>query len=207
VSWALLSGNARITWAVNHGCISTGVEHKITRCEENTIYEIDGKPALEVLKAYLNDDEIVDWGKAVINLTLGFETPGHMEDYDDYMIRFMPTKDDEAGSVTIPTEVIEGTSIWMTRRNYEKVASGIDRLASQIKGQLGENPAKLVFQFDCAGRGKVFLREHQKIELLNNLQKQIPDAPWLGFYTLGEIGPVGQANCFHNYTAVVAAIY
>ncbi len=207
VSWALLSGNARIAWAVNHGCVSTGVEHKITRCEENTIYEIDGKPALEVLKTYLTDDEIVDWAKAVIHLTLGFETPGHMEGYDDYMIRFMPTKDDEAGSVTIPTEVIEGTSIWMTRRDYDKVASGIDRLANQIKGQLGENPAKLMFQFDCCGRGKVFLREHQKIELLNRLQQQIPEAPWLGFYTLGEIGPVGEANCFHNYTAVVAAIY
>jgi len=38
VSWALLSGNARIAWAVNHGCVSTGVEHKITRCEENIIY-------------------------------------------------------------------------------------------------------------------------------------------------------------------------
>jgi len=207
VSWALLSGNARITWAVNHGCVSTGVEHKITRCEENIIYEIDDKPALEVLKEYLTGDEIADWGKAVIHLTLGFETPGHMEGYDDYMIRFMPTKDDEKGSVTIQTEVVEGTSIWMTRRDYEKVAGGIDRLASQIKTQLGESPAKLVFQFDCCGRGKVFLREHQKMELLNNLQQQIPDAPWLGFYTLGEIGPVGQANCFHNYTAVVAAIY
>jgi len=173
VSWALLSGNARIAWAVNHGCVSTGVEHKITRCEENTIYEIDGKPALEVLKTYLTDDEIVDWAKAVIHLTLGFETPGHMEGYDDYMIRFMPTKDDEAGSVTIPTEVIEGTSIWMTRRDYDKVASGIDRLANQIKGQLGENPAKLMFQFDCCGRGKVFLREHQKIELLNRLQQVV----------------------------------
>jgi len=207
VSWALLSGNARITWAVNHGCVSTGVEHKVTRCEANTIYEIDGKPALEVLKTYLTDDEILDWGKAVIHLTLGFETPGHMEGYDDYMIRFMPTKDDETGSVTIPTEVAEGTSIWMTRRDYDKVAKGIDRLASQIKGQLGENPAKLMFQFDCCGRGKVFLREHQKIELLNRLQQQIPEAPWVGFYTLGEIGPVGKANCFHNYTAVVAAIY
>lgn len=207
VSWALLAGEARITWAVNHGCISTGVEHKITRCQGNTIYEIDGRPALEVLKEYLADDEIVDWAKAVIHLTLGFETPGYMEGYDDYMIRFMPTKDDKAGSVTIPTEVTQGTSIWMTRRDYEKVASGIDALASQIKAQLGDNPAKLVFQFDCAGRGKVFLREHQKLELLSRLQQPIPDVPWLGFYTLGEIGPVGGGNCFHNYTAVVAAIY
>jgi small ligand-binding sensory domain FIST len=162
---------------------------------------------LEVLKGYLTDDEIVDWAKAVIHLTLGFETPGYMDDYDEYMIRFMPTKDDETGAVTIPTEVAEGTSIRMTRRDFEKVSSGIGRLANQIKAQLGENRAKLVLQFDCAGRGKVFLRDQQKIQLLNTLQNQIPDVPWLGFYTLGEIGPVGDVNCFHNYTAVIAAVY
>ena len=207
VSWALLSGDARMAWAVNHGCVATGIAHTITRSKENTIYEIDGRPALEVLKEYLTDDEIVDWAKAVIHLTLGFETPGHMEGYDDYVIRFMPTKDDEKGSFTIPTEVVEGTRIWMTRRDYEKVTEGIDRLAHQINEQLGGNPARLVFQFDCCGRGKVFVREHQKTALLDRLQQQIPDAPWIGFYTLGEIGPVGKFNCFHNYTAVIAAVY
>jgi len=207
ISWALLSGDARMAWAVNHGCVATGVAHRITRCEENTIYEIDDRPALEVLKEYLTDDEVVDWAKAVIHLTLGFETPGHMEGYDDYMIRFMPTKDDETGSFTIPTEVVKGTRIWMTRRDYEKVTRGIDRMAEQINEQLGENPARMVFQFDCCGRGKVFLRDHQKTALLERLQQQIPDAPWVGFYTLGEIGPVGKFNCFHNYTAVIAAVY
>ena len=207
VSYALLSGDARMAWAVNHGCVATGVAHTITRCRENTIYEIDGRPALDVLKEYLTDDEIVDWAKAVIHLTLGFETPGHMEGYDDYMIRFMPTKDDDNGSFTIPTEVVEGTRIWMTRRDYEKVTRGIDRLADRINEQLGDNPALMVFQFDCCGRGKVFVREHQKKALLEQLQQQIPDAPWVGFYTLGEIGPVGDSNCFHNYTAVIAAVY
>jgi hypothetical protein len=207
LTWALLSGQAHITWAVNHGCISTGVKHKVTSSEGNIIYEIDNKPSLEVLKEYLTDDEIVDWSKAVIHLTLGFKTPGHMDGYDEYMIRFMPTKDDKTGAVTIPTEVNEGTNIWMTRRDFEKVSNGIGLLADQIKSQLGDNQAKLVLQFDCAGRGRVFLRDQQKIQLLNKLQQQIPDVPWLGFYTLGEIGPVGEVNCFHNYTAVVAAVY
>jgi small ligand-binding sensory domain FIST len=118
----------------------------------------------------------------------------------------MQTKDDETGAVTLPTEVAEGTSVWMTRRDYEKVAAGIDRLADRIKDQLGDNPAKVVFQFDCAGRGKAFLRDQQKRLLLDRLQREIPDVPWLGFFTLGEISPVGKVNCFHNYTAVVAAI-
>ena len=207
VAWALLSGQARITWAVNHGCISTGVEHRVTRSEGNAIYEIDGKPALEVVKEYLTDEETVDWGKVVVNLSLGFETFGDMKDYDDYIIRWMPAKDDETGAINIPTEAKEGTSIWITRRDYDKVANGIDRLTSQIKDQLGDNQAKMIFQFDCAGRGKTFLRDQQKIELLNKLHQEIPGVPWFGFYTYGEIGPVGEVNYFHNYTAVIAAIY
>jgi hypothetical protein len=81
-------------------------------------------------------------------------------------------------------------------------------VASGIKTTLGGSPPKLVLQFDCAGRGRFVLREQQKLRLLKQLQDEVgADAPWLGFYTYGEIGPVGDHNCFHNYTAVVAAVY
>ncbi len=120
-------------------------------------------------------------------------------------------RDEATGSldcITIPTEMSEGTSIWVARRDYEKLANGVERVAEEIKARLGEEPPKLVFQFDCAGRGKVFLREQQKLQLLETLRGRIgPDVPWLGFYTYGEIAPVGEHNCFHNYTVVLTAIY
>jgi small ligand-binding sensory domain FIST len=31
---------------------------------------------------------------------------------------------------------------------------------------------------------------------------QRPDAPWAGFYTVGEIGPVAMHNYRHLYTSV-----
>lgn len=108
----------------------------------------------------------------------------------------MPTKDDEKGSFTIPTEVVEGTRIWMTRRDYDKVTQGVDRLAARINEQLGENPAQLVFQFDCCGRGKVFVREHQKTALLDRLQQQIPDAPWVVFIRWEKSVPWGSSIAF-----------
>jgi hypothetical protein len=208
VACALLSGSARVAWSVNHGCSPIGGERKVTRCDGNVIYEIDGKPVLEVLKEYLVGEEIDNWSKAVVNLCLGFKVPRHMKDYDEYLIRFMPARDDKAGSITISTEVIEGTSVWMTRRDHEKIAAGIDRIAEEIKATIGDNPPKMVFQFDCAGRGKIVLRDQQKAQLLGTLQQKVqPDVPWMGLYTYGEIGPVGKRNCFHNYTAVVLAVY
>jgi small ligand-binding sensory domain FIST len=181
----------------------------VTRSEGNVIFEIDGRPAVEVLADYLTEDETKDWARVVMTFSFGFKAPGHMQDYDEYIIRGMlGGKDDATGSVTIPTEVSEGTSIWMTRRDYEKLANGVDRAAEEIKARLGGSQVMLVFQFDCAGRGKMFLREQQKLQLLEVLQRQVgPGVPWLGFYTFGEIAPVGEHNHFHNYTIVLTVIY
>ena len=207
VVWAVLSGPVEVLWSVNHGCVPLGGERKVTRSTGNVIYEIDGKPVLEVLREYLVGDEIVNWQKAIVNLCLGFRAPVGMEDYDEYLIRFMPAKDDAAGSVTIPTEVREGCSIWMTRRDHEKIAAGLDRMGDQIQRELGGRVPVLVLQFDCAGRGKAVFRDQQKAELLQRLQQKVgPTVPWLGLYSYGEIGPVGDEDCFHNYTAVVMAL-
>jgi len=207
VAWALLSGKVRIHSGVNHGCVPMGGKRRVTRSAGNVIYEIDGRPALEVLKEYLLPEEIDNWSKAVINLCLGFKTPAVMAGYDEFMIRFIPGKDDTCGSINIQTEVAEGSEIWMTRRDPDKMAAGLKDLGSRIKADLAGAAPKLVFQFDCCGRGKVILPEPRKLELLKELQAQVgPEAPWIGFYTLGEIGPVGSHDCFHNYTVVLAAI-
>jgi len=209
VAWALLSGEAHIAWAVNHNCVPIGLEYKVTRSERNRIYEIDGRPALEVLRDYLTDEQMTDWSRVILSFPFGLKVSGDMQDYDEYIIRSMGAgRDDTTGSVMIATEVPEGTRVWLTRRDHEKLASGVERAADEIKARLGGKPAKLVFQFDCAGRGKIFLREEQKLQLLETLRGQIgPDVPWLGFYSFGEIAPVGRHNYFHQYTVALTAIY
>jgi hypothetical protein len=208
VACVLLSGSARLAWSVNHGCLPIGGERKVTRCSGNVIYEIDGMPVLDVLKEYLVGDEIDNWSKAVLSLCMAFKAPEQIKGYDEYLIRFMPTKDDKAGSITIPTEVEEGTSIWMSRRDQEKISAGVERIGDAIKSKLGNNAPKMVFQFDCIGRGKAVFRDQQKSQMLEKLQQTIgPTVPWIGLYTYGEIGPIGGHDYFHNYTAVVLAVY
>src|SRR5215212_5792098 len=50
VAYVLLTGKVQAAWAVSHGCIPIGNERKVTRCQGNVIYEIDGKPVLDVIK-------------------------------------------------------------------------------------------------------------------------------------------------------------
>ena len=96
----------------------------------------------------------------------------------------------------------------MTRRDYGLMAGGADRLANQIKHQIGDKQPKMVLQFECAGRGKAFMREEQQSALLRSLHETISsDIPWMGFYTYGEIGPLAGINYVHNYTCILAALY
>jgi len=207
VAWALLSGDVRLATAVNHGCVSLGVEHEITRCEGTRVHELDGRPALEVLHEYMTPEEMEDWAMVVINMPMAVQAPGDATGDDRYLIRVVLSKDDVSGSVTLPTRVEAGTRIWMARRDYEQVVTGVGRLVTDLTRQLDGEQPKLVLQFECAGRCKSFVRDEIKSELQRQLHDQLPPAAWFGFYTYGGIEPLAARNCFHNYASVVAALY
>jgi hypothetical protein len=209
VSYALLSGKAQASWAISHGLMPIGGERIVTRSEGNVIYEIDGKPAIEVLKEYLPEGVLVedrDWMRYAIALALTFKAPSYMKD-EEYVVRGVPAVRMADGSIVVQTEVQEGTSVWFSSRDKEKITSRFDRMATQIKEQLGDEKPKLVFQFECLTRGKFLFREQEKLQLLKRFRQSLgPDAPWAGFYTIGEIGPVEEHNLRHLYTSVVLAL-
>jgi hypothetical protein len=209
VSYALLSGKAQASWAISHSLIPIGGERKVTRSQGNVIYEIDGKPALEVLGEYLPEDARADerdWMRYAVSLALCFRAPSYMKD-EEYVVRGVPQPNLTDGSVTVQTEVKEGTSVWFSSRDKEKLATGLDRMARQIKEQLGGEKPNLVLQFECATRGKMMFRDQEKLQFLRQFRQSLgPDAPWAGFYTIGEIGPVEEHNDRHLYTSVVLAL-
>ena len=193
VSYALLSGKAQASWALSHSVIPIGGERIVTRSQGNIIYEIDGKPATEVLKEYLPEDALTedrDWMRYAISLSLCFRAPSYMKD-EEYVVRGVPAVKMADGSITVQTEVSEGTSVWFSSRDKDKLATGLDRMATQIKEQLDGVQPKLVFQFECATRGKMMFREQEKLRFLRHFRQSVdPDVPWAGYYAWGEIGPV-----------------
>jgi hypothetical protein len=209
VSYALLSGKAQAGWAVSHGLVPIGSARTVTRSQGNVIYEIDGKPAIEVLKEYLPEGALAedrDWMRYAVSLALTTKAPNYMKD-EEYVVRGVPAVRMADGSITVQTEVPEGTSVWFSSRDKEKITSRFDRMAQQITEQLGDDKPKLVFQFECFTRGKSLFREQEKVQLLKRLRQSVgPEVPWAGFYTIGEIGPVEEHNLRHLYTSVVLAL-
>jgi hypothetical protein len=209
VSYALLSGEAHTAWAISHSVIPIGGERVVTRSKGNVIYEIDGKPATDVFKEYLPEDALAanrDWVRYGISLALSFKAPSYMKD-EEYVVRGVPQLSLTDGSITVQTEVEEGTSIWFSSRDKEKITTGFDRMATQIEEQLAGEKPELVFQFECVTRGKLMFREQEKLQLLRQFRQSLDaEVPWVGFYTIGEIGPVDEHNDIHRLASVVLAL-
>lgn len=209
ISSVVMSGSVNIVCGISHGCVPVGRQHTITRCKGNIIYEINGVPALDAMKDYLPEGWKEQWSKTAVNLCLAFKTPERIKTgYEEYIIRFIMGKNDQEGYITILSEIKDGEAVWLARRDKELIANGIRTLSHHIHAQLDGKKPKLVFHFDCAGRGKVVFREREKIELVQSLQKDLGEGiPWIGFNTYGEIGPIESTNCFHNFTSVIVVVY
>ena len=209
VAYALLSGEAQPSWDIGIGYVPIGGERIVTRSKGNVIYEIDGKPATEVLKEYLPEHALTeerDWMRYAISLARCFRAPSYMND-EEYVVRGVPAVRMADGSIIVQTEVSEDTSVWFSSRDKEKMITGLDRMSQQIKEQLGDEKPKVVFQFECLTRGKTMLREQEKLQLLKRFRRSVgPDAPWAGFYTIGEICPVEEHNGFHLFTSIALAL-
>jgi hypothetical protein len=209
IACVVLSGRGRFTWGIDHGCVPIGTRRTITRSQGNVIQEIDGIPALEALKDYFDEDWQSQWSKTSLNLCLGLPAADEIQDeYGKFIIRYMPSKDDQDGSVTIQSEVPANSAIWIVRRDKDLIRKGLKAIADRASKALGDQKPKFILQFECVGRGKVVFREQEKTEMIETLQQDIGrDIPWLGFYSYGEIGPIRQYNCFHNFTTVLLAVY
>ncbi len=209
ISCIVMSGSGAVAWGINHGCVPVGSKRTITRSKGNIIYEIDGIPALDAMKEYFDEEWQSQWNKTSLNLCLGFKTPEHIrQGYEAFVIRYMVSKNDQEGSVTIQSDVRDGDELWIVRRDRELISGGLQAISHQIKGATGTGKPKFILQFECVGRGKVVFREQEKMELIRSLQDEIgSEIPWIGFYSYGEIGPIANFNCFHNFTSVVTAVY
>ena len=208
VSVFSIGGKFKIAHAVNHGISPMGQEHIVTKVKDNIIYEIDGQKAFSALKPYLHDDEVDNWGKASAGLAVAFKAPLNViESYDEYLVRFM-IQPNEDGSLLISANAKEGDSIWISRRDLDKIDSGIIAMAERVNSKLKAQKPFAVLNFDCAGRGRVIMEESRKMKNLRYLQNELgASTPWAGFYTFGEFAPINNTNEFHSYTNVILALY
>ena len=190
-----------------------GIGKKVTRAEGNTVYEIEGKAALDVYNTFLGDKASqlpaigVEYPFALVDDT-GLVDEAGMRDGESYILLRAPmVVDHESGAVTFAAEIPQGSTIKMTRGKSVEVVEASREAAGRAKNRL-EGPADVVFFFSCMAR-KIVLGRRTNEEIRAAQEVFGDDVPMAGFYTYGEIANCGQRRpiCrFHNETATFLAI-
>lgn len=205
----LLSGDIEIDITVSHGCQSIGLERTITEAEANVVKTIDGKPALDVIQEYTRKSGDHLDGADVITLCLGerLSSDDAKTYQNEYIIRAPMGVVPGTHHISMAAEIRPGTKITMQKREAEVIKQKAKECAESIVKRHDQKPA-LVFQFDCAGRGKLMFGEKVNETIVDPLQNAFgKSVPWIGFHTFGEIAPIGDKNTYHNYSVVLCAIY
>ncbi|NEQ53127.1 MAG: hypothetical protein F6K11_23820, partial [Leptolyngbya sp. SIO3F4] len=191
VPFLLVGGNVLFSYGVASGWSPIGKRSQITKADKNTIYEIDGKPALDFYHYYLNN----------FVPSAAYPLAVFPAGEDSFFLRGSLTHDPEIGSITVSGDVPPGATVQITEASLDGIiAASKAALADALDRYPGRQPEAALF-FSCSWRryilGTRTKEEYQ--EIVNTLDSTLPSC---GFYTFGELAPlrVGGPTVFHNTT-------
>lgn len=188
---------------VSQGATPVGPELTITAAEGNVISELAGQPALDRIRAVIEELDPVERTLIAGGLLIGLVIDGGRPEYGhgDFLVRQLMGADPVGGTLAVAAPVQEGQVL----RLHARDAASADRdLQDQLRlrvSALGGTPAGAL-AFSCNGRGRAMfgIEDHDASALSDELH----GAPSAGFFAAGEIGPVGGASFLHAFTATVA---
>ena len=196
-----LYGDAiRVTHGSKGGWDTFGPERRITRATGNILYELDGKPALELYKTYLGDRAAGLPATALLFPLALREKAGE----DRHLVRTVLAVDEQAQSMTFAGDVPEGSLVQLMRANSERLILGAESAAEGVRALPGR--PTLAIAISCVGR-RLVLGERAEEEVEATLQALPPGTEQVGFYSYGEISPYATGACdLHNQTMTLTVL-
>ncbi len=209
VAAVLICGDVVLETMLSHGSTPIGVARTVTRSNGGTVYEIDGRPAWEIFKQYLDGDPTDLAVADSLHLAFAERLPSELAGaHGEYLMHTPFGLDKTNGALFFPGGLRQGTKIQIARRDADRIREGATEGAKELGTRRGGRSPSLVLHFDCAGRGRVIFGERATAITVSSMQSALGSRiPWLGFYTYGEIAPLkGTAYC-HNHSVVLCALY
>ena len=186
--------------AATGGWLDFGPERRITRAEGNVLYELDGKPALDLYKTYLGDR-----AQGLPGTALLFPLAVKRRDDDpDSLVRTILGIDEARQSLTFAGDMPQGGVGRLMRANAEKLIESAGLAAQQAARAAVTGANTLVISVSCVGR-RLVLGERTEEEVETVVQNTPAGAAHVGLYSYGEISPALENGCseLHNQTMTV----
>lgn len=194
VSGVFFSPDVNTVIGHTQGCTPLDRQHVITRSERNLLIELDGEPALDVLRADVGEVLAKDLNKIAGYIFAGL--PIEFSDTGDYLVRNLIGFDEQEKIIAVGDYIYEGSKFMFCRRDGNSARDDMLRMLATMKSRLQDAPRGGLY-FTCLGRGRYQFGENS--EELMMIKDELGDFPLAGFFANGEI----FNNRLYGYTGVL----
>lgn len=198
-----LTGDVQIETVVSQGCTPIGDSWTITRADRNFILGIGNRPAYSVLLDTFNALTQEEKAKSQHNLFIGLASDEYHDEFrqGDFLIRNLLAADQNSGALAVGAQPRPGQTIQFHRRDAQTAGEELALLLQNARKRIGGRLTFGACVCLCNGRGaRLFGRPNHDAGLI---QEQFGPLPAVGFFGNGELGPIGNRNFLHGYTAAV----
>jgi small ligand-binding sensory domain FIST len=195
VSGVILAPDVGVVAGLSQGCSPIGPARAVTAGQQNVIFELDGRPALEVFKEDIGEVLARQLEKVGGYIHVAFPVAG--SDTGDYVVRNLIGIDPQRGWIAIGDEVTVGASLIFVRRDRDAAERDLVRMLTALKRRLSAPPRAGLY-FSCLARGpNLFGPDSAEVAIV---RRELGDFPLAGMFCNGEI----SNDRLYGYTGVLA---
>ena len=195
------SGDLAVETVVAQGCRPIGKPSVVTGAHHNIITGLNGEPPLEILRDLFDKADQREKRLIRRSLQIGIAMDRLTNDFapGDFLIRNVIGADEQDGSLAVGEMVQEGQVIQFQVRDAEAADHDLRAMLERYVEKLDGSTPVSALLFTCLGRGQyLFGAPDHDTGMFRDLVAQIP---LTGFFSNGEIGPIGDQTYLHGYTS------
>lgn len=179
-----------------------GPEREVTRSAGNVLYELDGRPALELYKQYLGE-RAEDLPASGLLFPLAIRNEA---EEDGLTVRTILAIDEQQQSITFAGDLPQGSLVQMMYANFDRLVDGANDAATNMTYGVESDGPQLCIGISCVGR-KLILGQRTEEEIEAVVEQLPGNAGLIGYYSYGEISPLASGRCdLHNQTMTLTMI-
>lgn len=179
-----------------------GPERRVTKSKGNILFELDGRPALQLYKEYLG--ERAD-GLPATGLLFPLALRANQADSKS-LVRTILAVDEGEQSLTFAGDIPEGAFAQLMKANFDRLVQGASEAASSTTLPAEGDSSTLAIAISCVGR-RLVLGERTEEETEATLDVLPKGTQQVGFYSYGEISPYTTGTCdLHNQTMTLTTL-
>lgn len=203
VSFALEGDTTKVGYGSYGGWKPFGPVRKVTKSNNNILYELDGEPALKVYKKYLGGDAVK---LPAAGLRYPFAILNENED-ETGIIRTILGINEVEESLTLAGDISEEQNLRLMHADHNGLVEGAREAAKFSHQKSDKELRSLTLLVSCIGR-KIVMGEDVDDEI-DAVRDVVGDESCLsGFYSNGEFCPINKfMECkLHNQTMTITQI-